>query len=295
VFSGIGASKVEAFLPQETLKSNPILDSVYLQPYLNSPKSKEMVNSGFSFEKVTRPFLLYNALINPLTNLSIKGFCWYQGEGNRMERASYTLATQMLIKSWREKFAQGELPFYYVQVAPFFYDKEDPTLADYAFFRESQEKVSEINNTAMVVSMDVGEAKDLHPKNKRPLGIRLAKTALNRTYGLDTAVYQGPQYKYFEVKGKTAVIHFEAQGLRSGLSTNDQLAPKFFTVAGADQRFYDASAKIEGNTIVLVSDKVKRPVAVRYAFTNYAVTNLENKEGLPAVPFRTDNWPEPKP
>ncbi|MEJ7560579.1 MAG: sialate O-acetylesterase [Pedobacter sp.] len=295
VFSGIGASKVEAFLPEETLKSNPILDSVYLQPYLSSPKSKETVNSGFSFEKVTRPFLLYNALINPLINLSIKGFCWYQGEGNRMERASYTLATQMLIKSWRKKFAQGELPFYYVQVAPYFYDKEDPTLADYAFFRESQEKVSEINNTAMVVSMDVGEAKDLHPKSKRPLGIRLAKTALNRTYGLDTAVYQGPRYKYLEVKGKTAIIHFAELGLGTGLNTNDQSAPKFFTLAGADQKFYDASARIEGNTVVLSSDKVKKPVAVRYAFTNYPVTNFQNKEGLPAFPFRTDDWPEPKP
>jgi len=294
IFSGIGASKVEAFLPQETLQNNPTLDSVYLQPYLNSPKSKEKVNSGFSFEKVTRPFLLYNALINPLINLSIKGFCWYQGEGNRMERASYTLATQMLIKSWREKFAQGELPFYYVQVAPFFYDKEDPTLADYAFFRESQEKVLEINNTGMVVSMDVGEAKDLHPKNKRPLGIRLAKIALNRTYGLDTTVYQGPQYEYFEIRGKFTVIHFKQGTVLNGLITNDSLAPGFFTIAGADQKFYNATAKIVGNTILLISDKVKKPIAVRYAFTNYAVTNLQNRSGLPAVPFRTDRWPEPK-
>lgn len=294
IFSGIGASKVEAFIPKEVLSANPLLDSAYLKPYLNSPKSKEIINGGFSFEKVTRPFLLYNALINPLTNLSVKGFCWYQGEGNRFERDSYTLATQSLIKSWRKKFGQGDLPFYYVQVAPFFYDKEDPALNDYAFFREAQEKIAEINNTAMVVSMDVGEAKDLHPKNKKPLGIRLAKTALNRTYGIDTIPYLGPHYHHITIKGKELMVFFDEKTAKSGLSTNDHNAPAFFTLAGTDGVFYDAKATIKGKTIKVVSDKVKKPVAVRYAFTNYPVTNLQNAEGLPALPFRSDNWPEKK-
>lgn len=294
IFSGIGASKVEAFIPKEVLSANTLLDSAYLKPYLNSPRSKEIINGGFSFEKVTRPFLLYNALINPLTNLSVKGFCWYQGEGNRMERHTYTLATQSLIKSWRRNFGQGDLPFYYVQVAPFFYDQEDPALNDYAFFREAQEKISEINNTGMVVSMDLGEAKDLHPKNKKPLGIRLARMALNRTYGIDSIAYLGPHYHHIAIKGKELTVFFDERTIWSGLSTNDHKEPAFFMLAGADGVFYDAQVTIEGKTIKVVSDKVRKPVAVRYAFTNYPVTNLQNNNGIPAVPFRSDDWPERK-
>jgi sialate O-acetylesterase len=291
IFSGIGASKVEAFIPQEALKSHPLLDSVYLEPYLRSEKSKEVINGGFSFEKVTRPFLLYNALINPFTNLSIKGFCWYQGEGNRMERDSYTLATQTLIREWRKKFAQGELPFYYVQVAPFFYDKEDPKLADYAFFREAQEKISSVKNTAMVVSMDVGEGKDLHPKKKMPLGIRLAKTALNQTYRRHID-YLGPKFQKIAVKGDRVSVFFKKASIKSGLGTNNHDAPKYFTLAGEDGIFYPAEAKIVDQHIEVWSIDVKKPVAVRYAFTNYPVTNLQNNDGLPAIPFRSDKWQE---
>lgn len=292
IFSGIGASKVEAFLPQDVLKSNRLLDSMYLQPYLKDPKSKEVINGGFSFEKVTRPFLLYNAMINPFRNLSIKGFCWYQGEGNRMERKTYTLATQKLIESWRKGFGQGNLPFYYVQVAPYFWDMEDPSLNDYAFFREAQQHVAQIGNTAMVVSMDVGEAKDLHPKNKGPLGVRLAKTALNLSYHMDTVQYLGPELKSVKYSGKMATVYYSSGSVKSGLTTSDGESPMFFQVAGLDKKFYDASAEIVGNTIRLHSDQVAKPVQVRYAFTNYPVTNLMNKAGLPAIPFRTDNWKE---
>jgi sialate O-acetylesterase len=179
-----------------------------------------------------------------------------------------------------------------VQVAPFFYDKEDPTLADYAFFREAQENISMLNNTAMVVTMDVGEAKDLHPKNKKPIGIRLAKTALNRTYGLLNVVYKGPCYQYFEINKNKAVIHFEKESVANGLQTKDGRAPLFFTIAGEDKVFYPAEATIYNNTVIVSSAKVKKPVAVRYAFTNYPITNLENKDGFPAIPFRTDNWLE---
>ena len=292
IFSGIGASAAQAFVPQGVLAADTILNRVYLQPYLNSEQSKEKINGGFSFEKVTRPFLLYNAMINPFTHLSIRGFCWYQGESNRNERKSYTHLTQAMIKSWRNNFEQGDIPFFYVQVAPFFYDKEDPILADYAFFREAQENISTLNNTAMVVTMDVGESKDLHPKNKKPIGIRLAKTALNRTYGLLNVAYKGPCYKYLEINKNKAIIHFEKESVASGLQTKDDKAPMFFTIAGADKIFYPAEAMIDNNRVVVSSRKVKKPLAVRYAFTNYPVTNLENKEGFPAIPFRTDEWPE---
>ncbi len=293
VFSGIGASAAQAFVPQDVLAADTMLNRVYLQPYLNSDKSKEVINGGFSFEKVTRPFLLYNALINPLTNLSIKGICWYQGESNRTERESYTHLTQEMIKSWRHNFGQGNLPFYYVQVAPFFYDKENPVLSDYAYFREAQENISKLNNTEMVVTMDLGESKNLHPKDKKPIGIRLEKTALNRTYGMLNVPYEGPKYDYLEMNKNKVTVHFKSSSVASGLQTKDGKAPMYFMVAGADKIFYPADATIDQNTIVLSSSKVKKPAAVRYAFTNYPVTNFENKNGFPAVPFRTDGWPEP--
>ncbi|MBO9202455.1 MULTISPECIES: sialate O-acetylesterase [Niastella] len=295
IFSGIGASAAQAYVPQPVLAADTMLYRVYLQPYLNSPRSKEKIDGGFSFEKVTRPFLLYNALIYPLRHFNIRGVCWYQGEANRKEREPYTKLTQTLIQSWRQTFGQNELPFYYVQVAPYFLEMEDPTLADYAFFREAQEKVATLNNTAMVTTIDVGEAKNLHPHNKKPIGIRLAKTALNRTYGQLNVVWRGPQYQHMEVTGKKAIIHFERGTTTGGLQTDDGSAPKFFLIAGADQQFYPAEATIDGSTIIVWSDKVKKPVAVRYAFTNYAVTSLHNREGWPVIPFRTDDWTEPAP
>jgi sialate O-acetylesterase len=290
IFSGIGASAAQAYVPQSVLAADSLLDRVYLRPYLSSPRSKEVIDGGFSFEKVTRPFLLYNAMIYPLRRLSIRGICWYQGEANRMERGSYTHLTQVMIRSWRELFGQGELPFYYVQVAPFFWDKMDDTLADYAFFREAQEKIAELDHTTMVTSVDVGEAKNLHPHNKKPIGIRLANTALNRIYGRGDIVWRGPHYAHMEVRGRKAAIFFEPGTTAGGLRGE----PSCFTIAGADRRFYPAEAVIDGDRIKVWSAKVRHPVAVRYAFTNYAVTTLHNGAGWPVAPFRTDDWPEPQ-
>ena len=294
IFSGIGASAAQAYVPRAVLAADTLLDSRYLEPYLQGPHSREPVDGGFSFEKVTRPFLLYNAMIHPLRHLSMRGICWYQGESNRTERESYTRLTQALIRSWRQAFAQGDLPFYLVQVAPFFYDQPDSTLADYAFFREAQERVTTLPNTGMVTTMDVGEARNLHPLNKKPVGERLAAMALNREYGFTNVGDRGPQYRYCEVAGREAIIHFEEATVSGGLRTKDGRAPAFFTMAGADRQFYPAQARIEGDRIVVHCDKVKKPVAVRYAFTNFPVTNLENGAGWPVVPFRTDDWPEKK-
>lgn len=294
IFTGIGASAAQAYVPRPVLASDTMLNRVYLQPYLSSPKSKEKINGGFSFEKVTRPYLLYNAIIHPFTHLSIKGFTWYQGEANRKERESYTKLTQALIQSWRNAFGQGNLPFYYVQIAPFWYDNGDSSAAELAFFHEAQKKVADLANTAMVVTMDVGEAKDLHPKNKKPIGVRLAKTALNRDYGLLDTAYRGPEYNHVVFEKGAAVIHYKPETVKSGLVTNNAGAPRHFWLAGADKVFHPATAKIAGNTVEVRSAKVKAPVALRYAFTNTAVTNLQNGAGLPAVPFRTDNWDEKK-
>lgn len=292
IFSGIGASAAQAYVPRPVLAADTQLNRTYLLPYLSGARSREMIDGGFTFEKVTRPFLLYNAMIHPFRHFSIRGICWYQGESNRMERGSYTRLMQTMIGSWREAFSQGELPFYYVQIAPFFYDKEDPALADEAFFREMQERVSVLGNTEMVISMDVGEAKNLHPKNKKPIGLRLARTALNRVYGDLQMAFRGPVFRNMEVRRREAWIFFQDSTLAGGLTTNDGKTPAFFTMAGDDHVFHPATAVIDGQHIVVRCAAVKRPVAVRYAFTNYPVTNLQNGEGLPAVPFRTDRWAE---
>ncbi len=294
LFTGIGASAAQAYVPKDVLANNPLLNEAYLQPYLSSEKSKEVINGGFSFEKVTRPYLLYNALIHPFTNLSIKGVVWYQGEANHTERENYTQLMYAMIGAWRDAFKQGNFPFYYVQVAPYYQDIEDPAAYGDAFFREAQGKISNLNNTEMVVTMDVGEAKDLHPKNKKPIGVRLAKTALNRTYVRLNQDYKGPTFDYVEFRGAKAIVNFYPETVKSGLQTNDGKAPKYFQLAGVDQQFYDAEAVIDGEKVVLASLKVTQPVAVRYAFTNYPVTNFENKEKIPAVPFRSDNWKEIK-
>lgn len=292
IFSGIGASAVQAFIPRDELASDMLLNETYLKPYLESPKSKEKINGGFSFEKVVRPYLLYNAMIHPFVNLSVKGFCWYQGESNHSERESYTKATKTLIKSWRNRFKQGDLPFYYVQIAPYFHNKENPELAVDAFFREAQERVSELNNTEMVCIMDVGEAKDLHPKNKKPVGLRLAAVALNRAYNQQAVAYRGPAYQYVNFEKGKATIYFKPETLSGNLATNDGKAPRFFYIAGEDKVFYLAEAVIKENSVVVNSKNVKHPKAVRYAFFNYPVTNLQNTEGFPVLPFRTDKWLE---
>lgn len=292
IFSGIGASTAQAFVPRDVLEKDSLLNAVYLAPYLKSPGAKEKIDAGFTFEKVTRPFLLYNAMIHPFLNLSIRGFCWYQGETNYKDRESYTRATQSLIQSWRKNFGQGELPFYYVQIAPFDHDMKDPALAFDAFFREAQEKVSEVNNTEMVVTMDVGEAGNLHPKNKKPVGERLAFAALNRTYYCNGINYKGPHYRNHTIKGNKVTISFCPGTVPDGLRTNDGKQPSCFQVAGKDRKFYPAKAVIDHDRVIVSSARVKHPLSVRYAFTNAAVTNLENVSGLPAVPFRTDDWEE---
>jgi len=292
IFTGIGASSVQAYIPKADLANDTMLNRAYLQPYLADPKSKEPIDGGFSFEKVMRPYLLYNALVHPLINLSVRGFIWYQGEANHMERESYVHATQTMINSWRRDFSQGQLPFYYVQIAPFFHDHEDPTLAFDAYFREAQDKIADLNNTYMVSTMDVGEAKDLHPKNKKPVGERLAAVALNREYNRLDVVYQGPVVADVRFEGKKAYVYFKSETLGTGLQTNDGQSPEFFYVAGDDRVFHPAEASIDGNRVVVESNAVANIISVRYAFFNYPVTNLENKEGFPAIPFRTDRWEE---
>jgi sialate O-acetylesterase len=290
VTSAVGASGCQAWTSRETLASDALLNEKYLYPYDTSAQSKEEPDSIVTFEKVLRPTLLYNAMIYPLKNISLRGFLWYQGESNKDDKEMYTRLCIAMIENWRALFAQGDLPCYYVQIAPYNLQQNDSTAFNYAVFREAQEAILKEKNTGIALTMDIGEPEDIHPRNKKDVGKRLALNALAKTYKIKGVLYKGPQFSGFKVDGNTVVISFEKESIGSGLATSDHQSPKYFFVAGDDKIFYPAEARIENDRVIVQSGKVPHPVAVRYAFTNYPVTNFCNKDGLPAMPFRTDRW-----
>ena len=291
VLSNIGASTGQAWTSRIELQSDTALYNKYLKPYDDSPKSKEVIDGGFSWDKVTRPTLLYNAMIHPLAGLSIKGIIWYQGEFNHTDKGKYTLLEQHMIKGWRDDFGQGNLPFYFVQMPSFFWNNPDPKAFDYAEFREAQANILKVvPNTGMAITLDDNVPMILHPRNKKPVGERLAQIALNKTYHQKDIPYLGPQFSKMKVNGNEVKLYYKKETLGGGLTTRDTLAPRQFFVAGNDSLFHAANARIDGNNIILKSDSVAKPVAVRFAYTNMAVINLFNKAGLPAEPFRTVDW-----
>ena len=284
-----GAS-TQAFTKKEILESDTLLKHPYLDPFMNMFQSQAHVDSMGFFTKVTKPSLLYNALIYPTLNLSIKGVAYYQGESNVADkRETYIPLFTAMVADWRKDFKQGDFPFYYVQIAPYL-EGNDSTKYGTALFRETQQELLKIKNSGMAVTMDVGETRSVHPRDKRSVGERLAYIALNKTYGLDNVDYQGPQISHFRVDGNVVTLFFKADGVKPGLTTKDGKAPRHFYVAGDDHIFYPADAKIVGDNVVLGSEHVDKPVVVRYAFTDGPVTNFENKNGLPALSFRTDEW-----
>jgi len=234
------------------------------------------------------PAGLYNAMIAPLLPYGIAGAIWYQGEANAGRAYQYRKLFPAMIKNWRVDWGQGNFPFGFVQLANFMAVKPEPTASAWAELREAQLKALALPNTGMAVIIDIGEAKDIHPKNKQDVGKRLVLWALAKTYGKNL-VYSGPIYRSMEVEGDKVVLGFSHTG--GGLVAEGGGQLKGFAVAGADKKFVWADAKIEGDTVVVGSDKVSEPVAVRYAWADNPVCNLYNKEGLPASPFRTDDWP----
>jgi sialate O-acetylesterase len=243
---------------------------------------------------------LYNGMINPLAGLAIKGCIWYQGENDQtlFPVGDYTKLNSALIEGWRYKFNDTALPFYLVQLTPFADDYDytvpvggDQTYNWLAYFREAQANVLTVPNTGMAVTMDVGEANNHHPGNKKPVGERLALLALKNTYG-QNVICNGPKYSDFIIGGNTAIINF-TNGTATGLTTqNNAPLNQLFFLAGPDRIFKQGIAQVTGTTITIKApnDLVLPIMAVRYAFTNVAITNLQNGAGLPAEPFRTDNW-----
>lgn len=290
VVSAVPGASGQAFTKKEVLKNDPVLKKKYLDPYEDNLQSQAQIDSTGFFQKVTLPVLTYNAMINPLKNLSIRGFIWYQGESNHKDGRMYTRLNTAMLEDWRKDFDQGPLPFYFVQMTPYAWNKTETGETWYALFREAQEDMLKVKNTGMAVTMDVGEVDNIHPRDKKSVGIRLAKAALHKTYDLSNIRYQGPQFLELTVDQGVAKISFTSSSIGSGLTTSDGEPPRHFYVAGKDKIFHKATAKIVDNQVWVTSDKVQNPVAVRYAFTNAPITNFSNKEGLPAVPFRTDNW-----
>jgi sialate O-acetylesterase len=229
------------------------------------------------------PTLLYNAMVAPLIPYGIKGVIWYQGESNATRAHQYRQLFPTMITNWRTDWAQGDFPFYFTQIAPFQYGIEDicPEL------QEAQLMTLSLPNTGMAVTTDIGNIRDIHPRNKQGVGRRLALWALAKDYGQNDLVYSGPLYRSMQKEGAKIRIQFDHTG--SGLmALGGDL--NHFTIAGPDKKFVEATAEIDNNTIMVYSDQITDPAAVRYAWSNMAIGNLYNFDGLPGSPFRTDDW-----
>ena len=229
------------------------------------------------------PTTLYNAMINPLVPYNIKGAIWYQGEANTGNPKQYQKLFPMMIQSWRDSWQLGDFPFYYVQIAPYNYGSQ--TFSE--LLREAQFKSLSVKNSGMVVTLDIGNPNDIHPSNKKDVGERLAFWALAKIYNKKID-YSGPVYKSMKVEKDKIKLTFDFA--KSGLVLKELNGENNFMIAGADKVFKKAKIKIDGNRLIVFSDEVENPVAVRYAFTNISEATLFNKFGLPASSFRTDDW-----
>lgn len=273
--SSWGGTPADSWISRKALESVPSLRPL-LERWEKNPDKKNP----------WRPAALYNGMIAPLVPYALRGAIWYQGESNVGRAYQYRLLMPLLIGDWRRAWGQGDFPFGMVQLAPFSYGPAGEIAC--AELREAQALTTQNTpHVGMAVTMDIGNPKDIHPKNKQEVGRRLALWALAKVYGKQL-VYSGPIYKSMSIEGNKARIHFDHIG--SGLATRDGKAPSHFAVAGADQKFFPAEATLDGNTVVVHSAQVPQPVAVRYAWKDDAEPNLMNREGLPASPFRTDQW-----
>lgn len=234
------------------------------------------------------PTGLYNGMILPIVPYGIRGAIWYQGESNAWRAYQYRTLLPAMIKNWRQTWNQGDFPFLLVQLANWKAVEPEPKENDWAELREAQLMTLSVPNTGMAVTTDIGDANNIHPTNKQDVGKRLALWALAKTYKKDV-VYSGPLYKYMEIEGNKAILHFDHVG--GGLVAKGGEPLKGFAIASQDKKFVWGDAKIEGDTVVVSSDKVAEPAAVRYAWAINPICNLYNKEELPASPFRTDDWP----
>ncbi len=269
-----GGTLAEAWTSIGTLRSDPLYGQIIERREASGTRPQHRASS------------LWNAMIAPLIPFTIKGAIWYQGEANVPRASQYGTLFPDMIEDWRRNWDQGEFPFYFVQLAPYRYGNRD--LRAGAELRDTQRTTLSTSNTGMVVTMDIGNPRDIHPRNKHDVGHRLALWALANDYGRDL-VFSGPLYSSMENAGPEIRISFRHTA--GGLVTIDGTAPDHFEIAGKDRKFHPAEARIEGDIVVVYSEQVMEPVAVRYAWRDDAEPNLMSTEGLPASSFRTDDWP----
>lgn len=274
---------------------NPPADSLYFS--YNGTKTS--LTGAWKYKKSLEPDLpptinyqhyptyLYNAMINPLIPYGIKGFIWYQGENNTGNAYQYKTLFPLMITDWRVRWQQGYLPFLYVQLANFMQQTPVPVNSEWAELRDAQLNTLNYPQTAMATIIDIGEANDIHPKNKQDVGYRLALAAEEKVYKKNV-ISQGPVFASQHIQGNTIVLHFS--NAQNGLITLNNEPLKGFAIAGSDQKFYWATATVKEDCIEVSSDKVSNPVAVRYGWADNPDCNLYNKNGLPASPFRTDSF-----
>lgn len=232
---------------------------------------------------------LWNGAVAPLVPCALRGIIWYQGETNERRGYRYRIEFPLLIESWRSAWRRPELPFIFVQVANVLPPVPAPAESEWAELRESQALALKLPHTGMAVTIDIGEEKDVHPKNKQDVGLRLALQARALVYG-EKIPHNSPAFASLKLEGGRIRLHFtDSYGK---LKTKDAAPPKGFAISGADRRYVYAQAEIDGEDVIVWSDEVKEPVAVRYAWANNpAGCNLCNAAALPAIPFRTDDWP----
>ena len=233
------------------------------------------------------PAMLYNGMVHNFVGYPLRGAIWYQGESNRADGMMYYEKKKALINGWRGLWEQGDFPFYFVQIAPFQYGNDRPD--ELAELWEAQTRTLELPNTGMIVISDVGNLKDIHPKNKQAVGARLANLALKNDYGKTDMLVSGPTFESLEVDKDRLVVNFSNVG--DGLKSFDGKPLDWFEVIGVGTKFEKANAEISGNRVILTCDAVKKPVAMRFAWNKIATPNLTNSANLPASPFRAGEVP----
>jgi sialate O-acetylesterase len=265
-----GGTPAEAWTPVETVQQD-----------------NELIEAGKKINKSkwwpVDPGRAYNAMIAPLTNFSMAGALWYQGESNTGTYATYKKLFSSMIGEWRKKW-QKDFPFYYVQIAPYKYGQKNIG----ALLQEAQTQTLSYPNVGMVVITDlVDNVEDIHPKNKLDVAERLANLALGETYKQKAGVYKSPLFKRMDIEKDKVVLYFD--NAPTGFMAKGSAATEFY-IAGADENFVPAVAKLEKDRIIVSAKSIKEPKAVRFGFSNTAMSNLFSKEGLPVTPFRTDDW-----
>lgn len=269
--SSWGGSQIESWMTGEMLSAFPHIAIPVPEEKVSSPNKK--------------PTYLYQAMIHPLAGMAVKGVIWYQGESNLFNYNEYPALFAAMTKGWREAFSNPDMPFYFCQIAPYNYNAKENNSA---LMREAQQTIAQTQpNTGMAVLMDVGEMRNIHPAKKKEAGERLALQALGKTYKMPGISTESPVYKSIEIKDSAVTVFFDNAPLGVAAANFES---KLFTIAGEDMVFHPAKARVSGAKVVVTSDKVKAPVAVRYAFDNFVTGDLFGTDGLPVSSFRSDSW-----